>query len=69
MYHMSDKPVAHSGVFARKTALPNNTSAASHICCWFHVGQSTTGVFRISLVEPDEVEPTVFQLKGNTTTD
>jgi hypothetical protein len=32
-------------------------------------GQYTIGVFRISLVEPDEVEPTVFQLKGNTTTD
>jgi hypothetical protein len=27
-------------------------------------GQYTIGVFRISLVEPDEVEPTVFQLKG-----
>jgi hypothetical protein len=26
--------------------------------------QYTIGVFRISLVEPDEVEPTVFQLKG-----
>jgi len=27
-------------------------------------GQSTIGVFRISLVEPAAVEPTVFQLKG-----
>ena len=27
-------------------------------------GQYTIGVFRISLVEPAEVEPTVFQLKG-----
>jgi hypothetical protein len=26
-------------------------------------GQYTIGVFRISLVEPDAVEPTVFQLK------
>jgi hypothetical protein len=32
-------------------------------------GQYTIGVFRISLVEPEEVEPTVFQVKGNTTTD
>ena len=29
-------------------------------------GQSTIGVFRISLVEPAEVEPTVFQLKVTT---
>ncbi|MEZ4737403.1 MAG: hypothetical protein R3E79_60780 [Caldilineaceae bacterium] len=29
-------------------------------------GQSTIGVFRISLVEPDEVKPTVFQLKVTT---
>lgn len=27
-------------------------------------GQYTIGVFRISLVEPEEVEPTVFQVKG-----
>ena len=32
-------------------------------------GQYTIGVFRISLVEPAEVEPTVFQLRGDTTTD
>jgi len=32
-------------------------------------GPYPIGVFRISLVEPDEVEPTVFQLKGNTTAD
>jgi hypothetical protein len=32
-------------------------------------GQYTIGVFRIRLVEPAAVEPTVFQLKGNTTTD
>jgi hypothetical protein len=32
-------------------------------------GPYTIGVFRISLVEPAEVEPTVFQLKGNTTAD
>jgi hypothetical protein len=32
-------------------------------------GQYTIGVFRISLVEPEEVEPTVFQVKGNTTAD
>jgi hypothetical protein len=32
-------------------------------------GQYPIGVFRISLVEPAEVEPTVFQLKGNTTAD
>ncbi|MEZ4862199.1 MAG: hypothetical protein R3C14_12860 [Caldilineaceae bacterium] len=31
-------------------------------------GQYTIGVFRISLVEPDEVEPTVFQVKGATVT-
>jgi hypothetical protein len=30
-------------------------------------GQSTIGVFRISLVEPAAVEPTVFQLQGNLT--
>ena len=30
-------------------------------------GQSTIGVFRISLVEPAEVEPTVFQIKATTT--
>jgi len=29
----------------------------------------TTGVFRISLVEPEEVEPTVFQLRGTRKTD
>jgi hypothetical protein len=29
-------------------------------------GQYTIGVFRISLVEPAEVEPTVFQLKVTT---
>ncbi len=29
-------------------------------------GQYPIGVFRISLVEPDEVEPTVFQLKVTT---
>jgi hypothetical protein len=29
-------------------------------------GQSTIGVFRISLVEPAAVEPTVFQLKVTT---
>ncbi|MCB0062597.1 MAG: hypothetical protein KDE19_10800 [Caldilineaceae bacterium] len=28
-------------------------------------GTYTIGVFRISLVEPDEVEPTVFQLWGS----
>ncbi|MEZ4860436.1 MAG: hypothetical protein R3C14_03990 [Caldilineaceae bacterium] len=28
-------------------------------------GQYTIGVFRISLVEPDEVAPTVFQSKGS----
>ncbi len=27
-------------------------------------GQSTIGVFRISLVEPETVEPTVFQAQG-----
>jgi hypothetical protein len=27
-------------------------------------GKYTIGVFRISLVEPAQVEPTVFQLKG-----
>jgi hypothetical protein len=32
-------------------------------------GQYTIGVFRISLVEPEDAEPTVFQLKGNTTAD
>ena len=32
-------------------------------------GQYTIGVFRISLVEPAEVESTVFQLRGDTTTD
>lgn len=30
-------------------------------------GQYTIGVFRISLVEPETVEPTVFQLKGTIT--
>jgi hypothetical protein len=30
-------------------------------------GQYTIGVFRISLVEPAKVEPTVFQLRGTTT--
>ena len=30
-------------------------------------GQYTIGVFRINLVEPAEVEPTVFQLKVTTT--
>lgn len=29
-------------------------------------GQYMIGVFRISLVEPEEVEPTVFQLKVTT---
>jgi hypothetical protein len=33
------------------------------------VGQYPIGVFHISLVEPDEVEPTVFQLQGITTVD
>lgn len=28
-------------------------------------GQYTIGVFRISLVEPDAVAPTVFQLRGS----
>ncbi len=32
------------------------------------VGAYTIGVFRISLVEPDDVEPTVFQLRGSRTT-
>jgi hypothetical protein len=31
--------------------------------------QYPIGVFRISLVEPEEVEPTVFQLQGITTVD
>ena len=30
-------------------------------------GTYTIGVFRISLVEPAEVEPTVFQLRGSLT--
>lgn len=30
-------------------------------------GEYTIGVFRISLVEPDEIEPTVFQLLGGIT--
>jgi len=30
-------------------------------------GQSTIGVFRISLVEPEAVKPTVFQLQVKTT--
>ena len=30
-------------------------------------GEYTIGVFRISLVEPAEVEPTVFQLRGSLT--
>jgi hypothetical protein len=30
-------------------------------------GQSTIGVFRITLVEPAAVEPTVFQLRITTT--
>ncbi len=32
-------------------------------------GQYTIGVFRISLVGLAAVEPTVFQLRGNTTAD
>ncbi len=32
-------------------------------------GEYTIGVFRISPVAPDEVAPTVFQLKGSTTAD
>jgi hypothetical protein len=35
----------------------------------YFAGQYTIGVFRISLVELAVVEPTVFQVKGNTTTD
>ena len=31
-------------------------------------GAYTIGVFRISLVEPAEVAPTVFQLRGSLTT-
>jgi hypothetical protein len=31
-------------------------------------GEYTIGVFRISLVEPEDVEPTVFQLRGSLTT-
>ena len=30
-------------------------------------GEYTISVFRISLVEPEEVEPTVFQLQGRLT--
>jgi hypothetical protein len=32
----------------------------------YFAGQYPIGVFRISLVEPEEVEPTVFQLKVTT---
>ncbi|MEZ4860438.1 MAG: hypothetical protein R3C14_04000 [Caldilineaceae bacterium] len=32
---------------------------------WPAAGQYTIGVFRISLVEPEKVAPTVFQLQGN----
>jgi hypothetical protein len=46
-------------------SLPQQIRCFPNLLLYF-AGQYTIGVFRISLVEPEEVEPTVFQLKVTT---
>jgi len=41
------------------------SASLSTTCTLPTAGQYTSGVFRISLIEPEEVAPTVFQLQGS----